>query len=225
MGILTSYSSSVDYSALYFSNARVKDLENYMLFISINSYLRTEVPLLNSRVRKSYNNYVSNFKFFAVGVGVSYFTYPIRLIANNKLASLKIFFGKNIFSRFFTSFKNKLVVFCNNSMFFIPFFMRFFEPIIVNLQVSVSSITASHLGLRFNLGMPNTALYSVGADTNSLISPLVYQGSHGVPNISDSLVLLPTSIFAEKTSHYLNVEGLLQKAHVAVTSDRLVKKD
>jgi NADH dehydrogenase/NADH:ubiquinone oxidoreductase subunit G len=227
IGLLYQHSNLTDYSAIYFANVRIKELERYALFVSLNSYLRLEVPLLNSRIRKSYNYHMSNFNFVAAGIGLNYLTYPVKLISNNKLTSLILFKGKSIFSKIFAVSKNKIIIFYNSlNYFFLPhFFSKNFEPITVNVHSSISSLTAKHVGLNLNLSSFNSQIYAVGADINSLCSPLIYQGSHGVSAIVDSLLLLPTSIFAEKTSHYLNTEGFLQKAHAAITSDKLVKKD
>jgi hypothetical protein len=227
IGLLSHYSNLADYSATYFTSIRVKELECYALFVSLNSYLRTEIPLLNSRVRKSYNHYMSNFKFFATGLGSNYLTYPIKLIANNKLTSLTFLSGKSTFSKFLAIVKNKIVIFYNNSSYYFlpPFFIKNFEPITINIQSSISSITTKHVGLNLSSNLVGPRLYAVGADVNSLQSPLIYQGSHGTHIVTESLLLMPTSLFAEKTSHYLNIEGFLQKAHAAITPDKLVKKD
>lgn len=227
LGLLNSYSSLADCSATYFTSIRVKELERYTLFVSLNSYLRVEIPLLNSRVRKSYNYYMSNFKFFAIGVGSNYFTYPIKLISNNRLTCLNFFNGKSTFSKILALLKSKIVIFYNNlnHYFFSSAFIKIFEPVTINIQSSISSLILKHVGLNPNLNLINRQSYTIGADINSLYSPIVYQGSHGTPAATGSLLLLPTSIFAEKTSNYLNIEGFLQKAHVAVTSAKLVKKD
>lgn len=227
IGLLDSYSGAADYSSLYFSTIRIKELCNYQLFVSLNSYLRVEIPLLNTRVRKSYNHYMSGFKFFAAGVGLSYFTYPVKLVSNNKLSTLCFFNGKLFFSRSLAFVKNKVVIFYNNSSYyFLPsFFTKTFNPVTINVQSSISSLTAKHAGLLFKPTFHNSKFYMVGANIDSSVVPLVYQGSHGVPVVANSLLILPTAIFVEKTSNYLNIEGSLQKAHAATTCDRLVKKD
>lgn len=227
MGLLDSYSGAVDYSSLYFSAIRIKELEHYQLFVSLNSYLRIEIPLLNTRVRKSYNHYMSGFKFLAAGVGLSYFTYPVKLVSNNKLSTLRFLNGKLFFSRFLALVKNKAVIFYNNSSYyFLPsFFTKIFNPVTINVQSSISSLTAKHAGLFLSPNYSSSEFYMVGANIGSSVVPLVYQGSHGVPVAANSLLILPTAIFVEKTSNYLNIEGSLQKAHAATTCDRLIKKD
>lgn len=227
IGLLHQYSNLVDYSSIYFTNIRVRELERYVLFVSLNSYLRTEIPLLNSRVRKSYNHHGLNFNFIATGLGSNYLTYPIKLISNNRVTSLALFKGKNIFSKLMATSKNKIVIFYNNSShyFFPYFFTKTFKSININIQSSISSLTAKHLGLNLGLSLFNSQSYAIGAAINSSDSPLIYQGSHGTHLTTNSFLLLPTSLFVEKTSHYLNIEGSLQKAHSAITPDKLVKKD
>lgn len=55
--------------------------------------------------------------------------------------------------------------------------------------------------------------------------PLIYQGHHGNSMTSFSAIVMPTAIFTEKSSNFLNLEGLIQKANAAVSADKLVKKD
>lgn len=226
LGLLRSY-SSFDYSALYFSEIRVKDVELYSSFVSLNSYLRNEVPLLNTRVRKSYNYYMSEFRFFGIGVGSNYFTYPVRVISNNTFTLRKILGGKHFISRLFMSLKTRLVLFYKSPFyyFFSGSFRSRFNPAFVSLERSVSSLSANHVGVSHSLTCLSTFIYSVGLGLESSYTPTLYQGHHGNINTSGSLIVMPTALFAEKSSNYLNLEGLLQKSHMAVSADKLVKKD
>ncbi len=67
--------------------------------------------------------------------------------------------------------------------------------------------------------------YSVGFDLDMEYYPLVYQGHHGNSMTSSSVIVMPTAIFTEKSSNFLNLEGLVQKANAAVSPDKLVRKD
>lgn len=227
-GLYRSYSSCNDYSSYYFSSFRVKDIENFSTFLSVNSYLRNEVPLLNSRVRKSNNFYMSSFKFFGVGVGSNYFTYPVKLVSNNTNSFLKILSGKSLISKFLLSGNSKLVVFYKFNFFSYlnRVFYSLFDPLLVKIESSVSSLAAAHLGFDFTKkNFLYTLTYSIGLDTNFEYKPFVYQGHHGNPNTSSSYVIVPTTVFVEKASNFLNLEGIVQKSHAAISPSLLVKKD
>lgn len=227
-GILSSYSPYHDYSSSYFSPIRVKDIETYSTFLSINSYLRNEIPLLNTRVRKSNNFYMSSFKFFGVGVGYSYFTYPIKLISNNTSSLYRVLNGKSYISKLLSSSERGLVVFHKfmSSHFFTKTFKLTLKPLLIKIDNSVSTLISAHLGLvDSNFVSASSPVYSVGFDTNLNYSPLVYQGHHGNSSMSTSLVVMPSTVFSEKNSNFLNLEGIMQKSHTAVSADLLVRKD
>lgn len=228
LGLLTNRSMYNDYSASYFSSVRVKDVESYSLFLSVNSYLRNEIPLLNTRVRKSSNYYMSSFKFFGIGVGVNYFTYPVKLISNNTRGLYTVLGGKSYISKILVKLQSRFVVFYKSysSYFFNKFFKLLFKPLFIRVDNSVSELALAHLGLNSNFFInKNSLIYSVGFNTSSDYTPLIYQGHHGNSATLNSLIVLPVTIFSEKSSHYLNLEGLVQKSHAAVSHDKLVKKD
>lgn len=228
LGLFKSYSYSSDYSYYYFSSVRVKEVENFSNFISVNSYLRNEIPLLNSRVRKSSNFYMSAFKFFGVGVGSNYFTFPVKLISNNTNSLNKIFNGKSFISKFILSSKSKLLIFYNfNLSFYLnSTFKKLFTPLFIRVNSSISKLACSHLGYNFLNNHSLTGfVYSIGFNTDLNYTSLIYQGHHGTLSNFSSHVVIPTTMFAEKTSNFLNLEGLVQKAHMAVSTSLMVKKD
>lgn len=230
-GFLKARTHINDYSSSYFSNVRVKDVEVFSTFFSLGVYLRNEIPLLNTRVRKSNNFYMSSFKFFCAGVGVNYFTYPVKLISNNSNSVFKIFSGKHYISKNFSKIKNRLVVFYKQNYlnYFENSFKIIFNPIFIKIDNTLTDLALSHLGVknlsRFEKNVKSHYIYSVGLDTSLVSTPLIYQGHHGSALTSSSLLVMPTSLFCEKSSNYLNLEGLVQKAHSAVSQDKLVRKD
>lgn len=226
-GLLSSFSYLSDYSSSYFSPVRVKDIETYSSFLSVNSYLRNEIPLLNSRVRKSNNYYMSSFKFFVAGVGANYFTYPVRVISNNMCSLNRVLMGKSYISKLLISLRTKMVVFCSQEFIgsFNLIFNSVFNPLVIKINSSITELNACHLGLNNFNNLTSLPIYSVGFDTNIDYKPMIYQGHHGNSSTSEALIVMPTAVFSEKSSTYLNLEGLLQKSHAAVSHDKLVKKD
>lgn len=218
----------MDYSSYYFSSVRIRDIEVHSSFLSINSYLRNEVPLLNSRVRKSNNFYMSDFKFFGVGVGSNFFTYPVKLISNNTNKLFRILNGKSYVSKSLVSAKHNLVVFhkFDSTNHFNRIFTSLFKPFFVKIDNCVSYLISSHIGLNLEkFDSSSRSFYSIGFNNDVDYSPIVYQGHHGNSHTSDSCVIIPSTVFSEKTSNFLNLEGILQKAHAATSPELLVKKD
>lgn len=217
-----------DYSSYYFSPIRVKEIETYSTFLSVNSYLRNEIPLLNSRVRKSYNFFMSNFRFFGVGVGSSYFTYPVRLISNNTNSLFNLLNGKSYISKMFLSSTLNLVIFYkfNLTFYFNKFFKAMFNPLTIKIDDSVTSLISAHLG--FNNDYSDyvfSPVFSIGLNTDINYFSTIYQGHHGAYNTLSSYVVMPTALFCEKGANFLNLEGILQKSHAAISPDALIKKD
>lgn len=187
------------------------------------------MPLINSRVRKSYNHRPSVFKFLAAGVGSNYFTYPITLFSNNSFGISKFLEGKTYFGRFLVSISRKLLVFYTDFSrhFFNAAFIRAFAPSFINLHSSITSLTNKHIGV---LNKPASNLYdsfsySIGLNATTFFTPTVYQGTHGTSLSTNSVLVLPTTIFTEKTSSYLNLEGTIQRSYTATTPDKLVRHD
>lgn len=171
---------------------------------------------------------MSDFKFFGVGVGLNFFTYPVKLISNNTNKLFKILNGKSFFSKSLISVKQNLVVFhkFNSTNYFNKVFSSLFRPFFIKIDDCVSYLISSHIGL--NLEKFNSSLcsfYSVGFNNDVDYLPLVYQGHHGNSYTSNSCVIIPSTVFSEKTSNFLNLEGILQKAHAATSPELLVKKD
>lgn len=78
---------SPDFRFSYVLNSTIVGLEICSFAIMIGIHLRTESPLLNSRVRKNYLN--SNlFNTYVFGLGVDYLTYPVSHLGN----SFKLFY-------------------------------------------------------------------------------------------------------------------------------------
>ena len=119
-----------------------------------------------------------------------------------------------------------MVVFhsCNSLNFFSTKFKYFFNPAFVKISSSLSNLALAHFGLRIIKNFDFfEKIYSVGFGSGC--KPLIYQGHHAGIFTNDAAVVMPTTIFTEKTSSYLNLEGLVQKAYAAVTPSKFVKKD
>ena len=93
-----------DFEFMYLLNHTMEQIERVNHIMLLNTNLRTENPLLNSRIRKNYlNNKVTIYGF---GNGLTYATYPVINIGNSTRSLLLFFQGKYYhFNRWlFTSF-------------------------------------------------------------------------------------------------------------------------
>ncbi len=102
------------------------------------------------------------------------------------------------------------------------------------LQLAAGRLGALHLG--FNTGTTDEilknskVLYLFGTD-RSLAEKIpadafvIYQGHHGGPIASRADVILPGSAYTEKTALYMNCEGRVQQAYMAVHAPGLAKED
>lgn len=92
---------------------------------------------------------MSSFKFLCVGVGVNYYTYPVKLISNNSNSLSKTLRGKSGMSKLFLKLKSNFVYFYkqNYSNFLGKIFKLNFQPLYVKIDNSVFGLTSSHLGL------------------------------------------------------------------------------
>ena len=83
---------SHDFEFMYLLNHTMEQIERVNHIMLLNTNLRTENPLLNSRIRKNYlNNKVNIYGF---GNGLTYNTYPVINIGNSTRSLLLFFQGK-----------------------------------------------------------------------------------------------------------------------------------
>lgn len=71
-------------------------------------------------------------------------------------------------------------------------------------------------------------LYLIGTDfikLNIINSLILYQGSFNTINLLKIFLILPTSIFVEKVSIFINLEGRLRKTYKAIASSNLIFND
>ena len=147
-----------DFEFMYLLNNTMEQIEKVNHIIILNANLRTENPLLNSRIRKNYlNNKVTIYGF---GNGLTYTTYPIINVGNSTRSLLLFFQGKYyhfnrwLFDSFITS--NYLT-----TKPLIPTRMA----IIIGQQLLYRSDSKSLVGLiaRFVAGIHNYSIVNVPA--------------------------------------------------------------
>jgi len=92
-----SYAFVTDFRFSFLLNSTLASLEFSSVILLIGTNLRTEVPLLNSRIRKNYLLTNKLLTVFSLGLALDYLTFPVKNLGNSILNLKNIFQGKNIF--------------------------------------------------------------------------------------------------------------------------------
>jgi len=77
---------AVDFRSDYLLNCNIVGIEQADFILLLNSNLRIENPILNSRLRKAYlHNLKSNkpLLIFSIGCGLNYLTYPVKNLGSS----------------------------------------------------------------------------------------------------------------------------------------------
>jgi hypothetical protein len=86
-----------DFRFLFLFTQSLDGIELCTIFLLVNTNLRLELPLLNSRLRKNYLNNSIAFKSYAIGFFNEFLGYPIISLGITNLSLLKFFFGRSDF--------------------------------------------------------------------------------------------------------------------------------
>lgn len=223
--------ASADCRYNYILSTKLNDFDNKKLFLLFFTNPRYEAPLLNITLRKLFLK--NNLKIISIGsnINLTYYNYHIN---NSKLAFVKLIEGRHWLCNVLNSLKKNdicgLLGFSSlNGLDGLDLFssLKFLEKrigIINILNSTANKIGALELGfipgIR-NRGSNFSNVYNInfclGASENfnykknkniSIFS--IYQGHHGGEflNQNNFDVILPTSIFIEKKTHYLNIFGI-----------------
>lgn len=264
-----------DYRYSFLLTSTLRSLESLELCFFFGLNIRTEAPLLCSRLRKSFISGDHPFLCFAFGGSLDYVSFPIFSLGNS-LRSVKNFMeGRhNFWSDFvFTpesvlgkalnvnfSIFEKCSIFVGASFFnrkdccFIMEALGYFMQEHKDLFRFSWNVVAPFLGRisAFELGalpgihgsqnlVVNRAkgsfLYLVGTGAvpfsgldltfSKASSFVVYQGSFFEDSAFFNYVdlILPVSIYTERVSTYINVEGRVRRTRKAITPSRLIATD
>lgn len=237
-----------DLNSNYLFNSSVKSLSNTDMCLIFGSNLKTELPLLNVRLRKRYLATALPIVNFGVKANVMYPTYFYGF----KLKTLiKFVEGNNNICKLIFEKKNPLFLFNmnlfkNETMY--NFFNYFKEFIIKN----VSNITKKN----FNYIYPNINLYNqlylnittkykstlnnldclylLNVDHNfkNLIKNInmnktyiIYQGHHYNDFIKNANMILPVKPYLQEKGSFINLEGDILKIKEVVYDDNIYVKD
>jgi len=243
----------VDFRKNYFLNIPFKDLIKFDTCILLNSNLRVELPLLNVRLRKrvmggSFSVFVlgstSNlgYKTFFIGNSVNSF---VRFVQGKHVGCNFIVRFKNVLMLYGTNLlfrKDKVSLFSISSL--LENCLNRFK---IDLNISYIFNNSTFLNL-CELGMLNSAVskkvhfenalnlcYFVNVMSSKVLKDIsnkqkgqslfIYQGSYGSIDLSKMDVVLPNTIFFEKSGGFLNLNGYLQFTNRVVFPYKQVRND
>lgn len=241
--ISNTYIKNVDFRSNYLLNTSLYSLEFLDLVIMVGVNARLEFPLLNLRLRKRYLK-SNDFLVYNFGLGLNYFTFPV-INAGNLSSYLNLIFGKNsICKKIFKVQNSKLFLgksilstlnfkFISNLSQYCLRILNKFEGFISVLENQPGLIGAYDLGMFSSVNSQcfNTEflfnsfiLYFIFniSDFSRFIKSkykfVVYLGSYGNNSImSNANIVLPTSIFSETESIFINIEGFAQISNAALS--------
>jgi len=78
-----SFMFSSDLRISYLLNTTVVSLEHSSIFLLFGTNLRTEIPLLNSRLRKNYLFVNKQLVVYSIGLSIDYLTFPVKNLGNS----------------------------------------------------------------------------------------------------------------------------------------------
>jgi len=219
-----------DFRNNYIFNIPLYKIQNFNLFLFTNVSLDKEFPLICLRLRKL--KLLNKKKiFFYLGNIFDFFLNDLYHLGISDTISLGIFYGKFFFC---TILEKQMYLYIlnglNNSKNQVSdciFYKSLSDLLKIQIEYNYLSLFSSEIhkrefGLFTKLELLNSfsklerpyLLYLVGFDSKLDIDiketsnlEIIYQGSHGTMNTDNSKLIIPTSLFLEKSSNFLNCEG------------------
>ncbi len=132
-----------DFRYLFLFNQSLESIEICKIFLLINTNLRLELPLLNSRLRKNYLNNRITFKSYAIGFFNEFLGYPILSLGISNFALFQFYYGTSEF------FKCVLGNNYNNNLNFLNYYQISLRK---NISIFFGIITLTQLqNMTYNL--------------------------------------------------------------------------
>ena len=86
-----------DFRFSFLLNNTITSFEYASIILLIGTNLRTELPLLNSRIRKNYLLTNKQLPVFSIGLALDYLSFPVKNLGNSFLNFKSLLQGKNYF--------------------------------------------------------------------------------------------------------------------------------
>ena len=230
----------------YLFNTKIENIDKADFCLLIGTNPRIEAPLLNSKIRQNY--ITGKLKIAAIGCGDTDLTYKYNNLGNDLAILNEILSNKSQICKDIKNAKNPIMIIGQDAISIsegsnvietckkIAQKYNFITPSSNNLNyLSRSSGLINGLALNFtysnncndildkcqNNEIKMVILHNVDDDIdfeklkNCFV---IYIGSHGDKGAHNADIIIAANAFSEKTCHYLNLEGRIQKANRAIFS-------
>lgn len=235
----------------YLFNSTISGIEEADCCLLIGADPKWEAPILNARMRKRW--LVDEFPVAAIGPEKD-FTYDVNWLGDKIIALQDIFDGKNDFAKILEK-ADKPMLILGSSLFerddaqdivnlakalankygFVKEGWNGFNLLHKNasqvgaLDLGIGQDTSSKEILEKAQAGKIKFVYLLGADNIDFSklnkSFVVYQGHHGDQGAHHADVILPGATYTEKNGTYVNTEGRVQQANIAVFPPGDAKED
>lgn len=237
-----------DFNSNYLFNSKVKALSNTDLCIIFGTNLKTELPLLNVRLRKQYLATALPIINFGVRSNVMYPTY---FFGFKFKTIIKFIEGNNSFCKLLFNKKNPLFLlnlnlYKNETIF--NFFILVKEILIKNIKnitknnfnyiypdISLYNQLYLNITSKYKDSLNNVnCLYLLNVDNNfeKLAKNInfenkyiIYQGHHYNKFITNANLILPVKPYLQEKGSFVNIEGDILKIKEVIYDDNLNVKD
>ena len=225
----------------YIFNSKIAGIEDSDLIILIGTNPRYEATILNSRIRKAYNN--NNIEIYSVGE-VGDITYPYTVLENSTKTIHDIINNKHKLSEVINKSKKPMIIIgqsvfkLNSSPYILEELKKYLTTnnkihndwnalnILSNNASTVGSydlnILSSKNGKNITLERINNnefdILFLFGQENLKFKKKkefIIYIGSHGDRGAEMADMILPGASYTEQDGYFTNLEGKIQKAYKA----------
>jgi NADH-quinone oxidoreductase subunit G len=210
--------------AAYVGTAKIEDIDNAEAIYLIGTNPRTEAPVLNARIRKSYIN-GADIKLIGNQVDL---TYKYKHIGNDRKSFDLLSSNEEINS---LTKKNSLIIIGQGALLdadgeavlaAAQNFAKNTNSKLLILHTAAARVGGMDIGFNTKGGI-NAALkdaevvFNLGADELRISDTpfVVYQGSHGDRGAHRANVILPSAAYTEESGIFVNTEGRVQMAERA----------
>jgi len=210
--------------AAYVGTAKIEDIDNAEAIYLIGTNPRTEAPVLNARIRKSYMN-GADIKLIGNQVDL---TYKYKHIGNDRKSFDLLSSNEEINS---LTKKNSLIIIGQGALLdadgeavlaAAQNFAKNTNSKLLILHTAAARVGGMDIGFNTKGGI-NAALkdaevvFNLGADELRISDTpfVVYQGSHGDRGAHKANVILPSAAYTEESGIFVNTEGRVQMAERA----------
>ena len=210
--------------AAYVGTAKIEDIDNAEAIFLIGTNPRTEAPVLNARIRKSYIN-GADIKLIGNQVDL---TYKYKHIGSDRKSFDLLSSNEEINS---LTKKNSLIIIGQGALLdadgeavlaAAQNFAKNTNSKLLILHTAAARVGGMDIGFNTKGGI-NAALkdaevvFNLGADELRISDTpfVVYQGSHGDRGAHRANVILPSAAYTEESGIFVNTEGRVQMAERA----------